>query len=78
MTVIYCGPTINNGELQQYSVFRGELPEHVKKYLENEAVNHLIVDVNRLASVKKNIMQRGTLDNQMYLKALEYAKGGKN
>jgi hypothetical protein len=75
-TLIYCGPTIRNGELQQNSVFQGELPEHVKKHFSNAAIQQLFVSPSDFTKVKKNITKEGTLENQLYRKALEYAKGG--
>lgn len=78
-TLIYCGPSLRNGELQQYSVFRGELPEHVKKHeQENFAVKELFVSTGDFGRTRRQIKIAGTRENQLYLKALEYARGGNN
>lgn len=74
---VYCGPTLKNGVLQQYSVFQGELPSHVKKLAAAEvAIKELIVDVKELGYVRKNLAIKGSLENQLFEKALIYAKGG--
>lgn len=77
-TLIYCGPSFKNGELQQYSVFRGEPPEHIKKHLEgNFAIKELFVTTGEFGRVRRQIKNAGTRENQLYLKALEYARGGR-
>lgn len=76
-TLIYCGPTINNGEISQYAVFQGNLPEHVKKHLEAEAaVKELLIPVQDFVAVKNRIYQKGTREQLLFEKALNYANGG--
>lgn len=75
--LIYCGPTLNNGELSQYAVFQGELPDHVKKHVKAELViGELIIPVKDLAAVKNKIQQKGSREYLMFEKALKYARGG--
>lgn len=76
-SLIYCGPPLDNGNIQQYSVFQGELPAHVKKHLENPSVKELFIEPSELPRVRKNITTAGTLEHQLFLNALKYAKGGK-
>ncbi|WP_404427303.1 hypothetical protein LG296_01665 [Ureibacillus chungkukjangi] len=76
-TVIYCGPTLNNGELSQYAVFQGELPQRVNKHIKAElAVGELLIPVKDLAVVKSKIQQKGTREHLLFERALKYAKGG--
>lgn len=76
--VVYCGPTLKNGVLLQYAVFQGELPAHVQKLAESEvAIKELIVDVKELSNTKKAIGVKGSRENQLYERALVFAKGGK-
>lgn len=77
-TLVYCGPSLKNGELQQNSIFRGTLPESVKKHMDNHAIRELFVSTSEFQKVTKNIKVQGTLENQLYKKALEYVKGGSN
>lgn len=79
ITLIYCGPTLRNGELQQYAVFRGALPKHVIKHVESSpAVKELFVSTKDFVHVKAKVEIKGSRENLLYTKALEYAKGGKN
>lgn len=76
-TLIYCGPTINNGEIQQFAVFQGKLPEYVEKHAEAEvAVKELLVPVEELSKVKKQLYIKGTREHLLFEKALNYVKGG--
>ncbi|WP_100406671.1 hypothetical protein [Bacillus solitudinis] len=75
--VIYCGPSLKN--VQQYSIYRGEPPEHVKKHMEKSAVvKELFVETEDFGRIRRNIKMQGTRENQLYLKALEYVKGVNN
>lgn len=75
--LIYCGPTIRNGELQQFAVFMGKLPQHIEKLTEEEiAIKELLVPIKDLASVRSNIHKRGTREHLLFEKALGYARGG--
>lgn len=76
-TLIYCGPTIRNGELQQYAVFMGKLPQHIEKLTKEEiAIKELLVPIKDLASVRSNIYKKGTREHLLFQKALGYARGG--
>lgn len=75
--LVYCGPTINNGEIKQFSIFQYPFPNYVKNHMENGAVKNLFVNPSDLARVRKNIDTPGTLEHQLYINALEYVQGGK-
>ncbi|MEH7122110.1 hypothetical protein V7127_02575 [Bacillus sp. JJ1773] len=76
-TLIYCGPTIKNGELQQYAVFQGVLPDQVKKHKEaNVAVSELFVPVKAFSTFREQIKRKGSRESMFFERALEYAKGG--
>lgn len=76
-TLIYCGPTLENGNIHQFSVFNGDLPLHVKKHLENPSVKELFVNPSELQRVRKNINTSGTIEHQLFQNALKYSQGGK-
>lgn len=77
-TTIYCGPTINNGQLTQYSVFKGDIPVHINQLIKkNPILGELFVSVQDFTVTRKNISIQGTRENQLYLKALENKGGNK-
>lgn len=73
--VVYFGPSIKN--LQQYQVFKGELPDHVKKYITLRPIlQNLFIEPKNLPLVQKNIVVKGTKEYQLYQLALAQTKGG--
>ncbi|CAM4111150.1 hypothetical protein [Mesobacillus thioparans] len=76
-TLVYVGPTIKNGLLQQNSVYRGTLPEHIKKLVKEEgSLAELFIDVKELGEFNRKVNNQGSRENQLFKKAL--GKGGNN
>ncbi|WP_121614790.1 hypothetical protein [Virgibacillus halodenitrificans] len=75
-TLVYCGPSLK--DVKQYDVFSGELPAYIQEHFKEPAVKALFVDITDLAQTRKNIRKQGSRENQLYLRSLEYAKGGSN
>ncbi|MEK3996680.1 hypothetical protein MKY29_18360 [Psychrobacillus sp. FSL K6-2365] len=73
--LIYFGPSLKN--LQQFQVFKGELPEHVKKYINVQPIlQNLFIEPKELPIVQRNIGVKGTKEHQLYSLALSVTKGG--
>lgn len=69
--LIYCGPTLKNGILQQYAVFQGTLPNHIEKIIESDnSVKELFVDIKDFTMVRKNISIKGSREQQLFEQAL--------
>lgn len=63
--LVYCGPTLDN--LQQYSVFKGNLPSHVDQYISKfPALRSLFVTPKDLAKTRLNVSIKGTRENQLF------------
>ncbi|MEK3955309.1 hypothetical protein [Psychrobacillus sp. FSL K6-1464] len=63
--LIYFGPSLKN--LQQYQVFIGDLPSHVKKHIEiNPALKELFVEPKELPLIQRNLKIKGTREQQLY------------
>lgn len=72
--MIYCGPSFN-GELQQYSIFKGEIPGHLNIHMENcPDIQKMFYPVTELAKVRSKIKEQGSRENQIYISILEYQK----
>lgn len=73
--LIYFGPSLKN--LQQYQIFRGELPEHVKRYISLRPIlQNLFIAPKDLPAIQRNILVKGTKENQLFELALSATKGG--
>ncbi|MER2169033.1 MAG: hypothetical protein ABS938_00200 [Psychrobacillus psychrodurans] len=73
--VIYFGPPLKN--LQQYQVFKGELPDHVKRYITLQPIiQNLFIEPKDLPLVQRNIGIKGTKEYQLYQLAFGVQKGG--
>lgn len=65
--LIYCGPNIPGGALQQYAVFKGGFPEYLNGLFEKcPAIKSLFVPVEELAATMQAIETRGTLQNVLF------------
>lgn len=72
-TNVYCGPTLKN--LQQFAIYQGDPPAHVKIHLEsNAAINALFVPINELSKTKDNTSLPGKREYLLFQKAIEYAR----
>lgn len=76
-TLVYCGPSFP-GELDQYAIFKGKLPKHVQKHIkEYPIIKRLFVNIKEFPKFKLNVRFRGTKENQLYNKVIEYQKEAK-
>lgn len=77
-SLIYCGPSIQSGGLLQYAVFTRKLPDHVEKHIENcPAIKELLVPVSKLAECKQKVDSKGTKEQIMYDRIMNYVRGDK-
>lgn len=61
---VYVGPSLKNGVLIQYTVFRGEFPPHVAALMEKSpSLKHLMVPTTRLSQARKEVATKGSLLN---------------
>lgn len=66
-TVVYCGPTLPRAKLISMSVFKNGLPDYVKRQIETcPEIGRLIVPVEELVEMKKQIAIKGTEENRLY------------
>ena len=73
--LIYFGPSLKN--LQQFQVFKGELPEHVKKYIIVQPIlQNLFIEPKDLPVIQRNIGIKGTKEHQLHSLAVSVTKGG--
>ncbi|HQA07577.1 MAG TPA: hypothetical protein PLM20_07580 [Syntrophomonadaceae bacterium] len=72
--LIYCGPNVTGGGLQQFMVFKGGCPEHLKKHLQAcPAIQKLCVPISDFTKTRKDIITPGTAANQYYQEVLRYS-----
>ena len=58
--LIYVGPSLPDGSLRRFTVFRGELPAHVQNLLNKKpALSGLFVTPTDLQSAKARVAQQG-------------------
>ncbi|MFA9464046.1 MAG: hypothetical protein ACERKN_07105 [Velocimicrobium sp.] len=73
--LVYCGPTIRNS-VSRNEMFTNGIPETLKKLSEShKAVKRLIVPVEKMVQITRNIATKGTVEYVSYQKVLEI--GGK-
>lgn len=73
VTRIYLGPNIQGGRLLKSTVFRGDIPEHLKPLLlDKPEINELIVPLDDMIRVQQRIQQKGTAE---YVAYQQIAKG---
>lgn len=64
-TLVYCGPSIKS--LQQYSVFKGELPDHINKISEEfPLIKSLFVKPSNLSRFREQLKIKGTKEHQLF------------
>lgn len=76
-SLIYCGPNLPRGALNQFSVYQGGYPEHLEKqYDACPAIKRLFVSVEQLAETQLKIAQAGTPENIWYKEVQAFIQGG--
>lgn len=66
--VIYVGPSLGNGKLSRYTVFRGGvLPLYIQQMVEaNPKIGRLIVPVSRLAETERNMADSASVERAIF------------
>lgn len=76
--LIYCGPNLPGGILQQFTIFKGDLPKHINEQIEKcPAIKELFITPNLLAKFRKDIQNEGTRENMLFNQVLQYERSGK-
>ncbi|HJF34180.1 MAG TPA: hypothetical protein K8V56_20655 [Sporosarcina psychrophila] len=71
--LIYCGPSITEIGLQQFSVFKNGIPEHATLIGEScRAVVLLFKPISELATTREKINKKGSRDYQLYQNVLKH------
>lgn len=72
-TVVYCGPTLPGGTLQQFTIFNNGIPDFIKEYEKScPALLMLIKPIKDLAPTRVNLKNKGSRDNQLFEAVLDY------
>ncbi len=75
--LIYCGPSLPGGLLQQHTIFKGGIPGHLKDAIEKcPGIKALFVPPAKLAAVAAAIRSPGSLENLRYGEVLKLIKEG--
>lgn len=76
--LVYCGPNLQRGILNQYIVFRGSgLPKHLDQHIANcPAIRRLFVTPDLLNKTNQAISTTGTPQNVWFREIQEYVRGG--
>lgn len=73
---IYVGPSLPGGTLPQFTVFKGELPDHVVALMGKcPSLRPLIVPVAKLGQARKDVSTSGSLLNVYAMKIRKEARG---
>lgn len=77
VSLIYCGPSLPRGILNQFTVYRGGLPKHLDKHFEGcPALKRLFVPVGNLTQTMQAIQKQGSAESVWAAQVLEHFKGG--
>ena len=72
VSTFYIGPGVQRGILDKGTIFRGDLPEEVKKLKEKyPSISPLFVSEGKYVESLNEIDQPGTITNILFNKALE-------
>lgn len=76
--LIYCGPNLPGGLLQQHTIYKGGTPKHLDNVIEKcPAFKALFVEPARLTETMIDVNTPGTVKNLLYQEVKEFiAKGG--
>jgi len=76
-TLIYCGPSLPNGLLSRFVVFRGGLPTHLDKYLTAcPALTKLFVPLEAFADTQKALETVGSAESYLFEEVKKHFYGG--
>jgi len=75
--LVYCGPNFPNGQLLQFTVFRGGVPDYLSPHIEKcPAIRRLLVPVEDLTKTVVAIGKGGTAESVWFNQVENYLKGG--
>lgn len=74
---IYCGPSLPNGLMARFTVYRGGLPPHLNEQFEScPALKQLIVPVEKLAETVAAINTTGSAESTWHKEIQAHFNGG--
>lgn len=74
---IYCGPSLPTGLLQQHTIYKGGIPEHLKNVIEKcPGIKSLFVPYSKLQAVTAAIQSAGSLENLQYRDIQKFIQEG--
>lgn len=77
VSVIYCGPNLLGGMLNQYTVYTGQIPKHFGEHFEAcPALRRLFVPVDDLTATTTAMQQAGTPENVWLNEVMTHFTGG--
>jgi hypothetical protein len=75
--LIYCGPSLPGGLLQQYAVYKGGIPGHLNEIISKcPGIKSLFVSPAKLQQVLLAINSPGSLESLRYKEILEFIQKG--
>jgi hypothetical protein len=76
--LVYCGPNLPRGILNQFTVYRGGLPKHLGRHLDAcPAIRRLFVPPANIDETTKAIKSQGSAESVWFKQVLEYQGGVK-
>lgn len=74
--LIYCGPSLPNGEMNRYKIYKNGAPKHIEDHVKKcPAISHLFIPVSQFAAAKKKLAQRGSKESAWYDQIKQYLEG---
>lgn len=74
--LIYVGPNLPGNSLRSNTVIKGELPPVINRQIEEcPEIKNLFIPVKDLVKVKKKLNQKGSREQKLYTRILEYVRG---
>lgn len=75
--LMYCGPNLPKGILNQFTVYRSGLPKHLDEHLKScPAIARLFVPVERMTATMQLIGTAGTSENVWFEQVVQFSRGG--
>jgi hypothetical protein len=77
LSLIYCGPNLPRGILNQFTIYRDGLPSHLDGHLDKcAAIKRLFVSVESLSETLRSTQQAGTPEQIWFGEIQDYIQGG--
>lgn len=75
--LIYCGPSLPGGLLQQHTIYKGGIPEHLSDIIVKcPGIKSLFVPYVKLQQVTTAIQSPGSLENLRYREIQKFIQEG--